>query len=212
MDRHGLLQRALRLSVLSIALGALFGGTAVMVGVATGSLSLLGFGIDAAIDSVASVVLVWRFRTEVRQPHRAERIESLAERAIGGVLLVVAVYLAGSAINALATGAHPEASPIRALLLVASVVTLPPLALAKYRVARALSSGALRADSILTGIAALLGGIGVASLALDQLFGVTWADAVGALVIAVIIAREGWASVQASRTPEPITPDELGGT
>ena len=206
MDRPALLQRALRLSVLSIALGALFGGTAVIVGLATDSLSLLGFGIDAAIDSVASVILVWRFRTEVHEPHRAERIESLAERAIGAVLLVVAVYLAVNAVDALVKGTHPEASPVRTLLLVGSVVTLPPLAIAKYRTARALASGALRADSILTAIAALLGAIGLVSLILDQFLGVAWADAVGALVIAVIIAREGWSSVQASRTPEPITP------
>jgi divalent metal cation (Fe/Co/Zn/Cd) transporter len=205
MDRHGLLHRALRLSLLSIAFGAVLGVTAVVVGSATDSLSLLGFGIDAAIDSVASVVLVWRFRAEVRQPHRAERIESLAERVIGGVLFVVAVYLTISAINALATGARPEASAIRTVLLVVSVVVLPPLALAKSRTASALSSGALRADSILTGIAALLAAIGLASLALDQLFGVFWADAVGALVIAVIIAREGWSSVQASHRPDPIT-------
>lgn len=206
MDRPTLLRRALLLSVLSIALGAVFGGTAVIVGLATDSLSLLGFGIDAAIDSVASVILVWRFRTEVREPHRAERIESLAERAIGAVLLAVAVYLAVNAVNALASGTHPEASPVRTVLLIASLVALPPLALAKYRTARALASGALRADSILTGIAALLGAIGLVSLVLDQLFGVRWADAVGALLIAVIIAREGWSSYQAARTPEPIDP------
>jgi divalent metal cation (Fe/Co/Zn/Cd) transporter len=210
MDRHGLLHRALRLSLLSVGLGAMFGVTAVLVGLATDSLSVLGFGIDAAIDSVASIVLVWRFRAEVRQPHRAERIESLAETAIGGVLLAVAVYLSISALNALATGSHPEASPIRTLLLIASVATLPPLAIAKYRTARALGSGALRADSILTGIAALLGAIGLVSLALDQLFGVTWADAVGALVISAIIAREGWSSLRASQRPEPITPGASG--
>ena len=136
MDRHGLLHRALRLSLLSIALGAVLGVAAVLVGSATDSLSLLGFGIDAAIDSVASVVLVWRFRAEVRQPHRAERIESLAERVIGGVLFVVAVYLTISAINALATGARPEAGAIRTVLLVVSVVVLPP-ALAKSRTASA---------------------------------------------------------------------------
>jgi divalent metal cation (Fe/Co/Zn/Cd) transporter len=206
MDRPVLLRRALLLSVLSIALGAVFGGTAVIVGLVTGSLSLLGFGIDAAIDSVASVVLVWRFRTEVREPHRAERIETIAERAIGAVLLVVAVYLAVNAVNALASGAHPEASPVRTILLIVSLITLPPLAIAKYRTARALGSGALRADSILTGIAALLAAIGLVSLALDQVFGVSWADAVGALVIAVIMAREGWSSFQAALTPAPIDP------
>ena len=97
MDRPTLLRRALALSVLSIVLNGVLGGIAVVVGLATDSVSLLGFGLDAAIDSIASIVLVWRFRTEVRQPHRAERIERSAERAVGVVLLGVAAYLAVSA-------------------------------------------------------------------------------------------------------------------
>ena len=75
------------------------------------------------------------------------------------------------------------------------------------RTASALGSGALRADSILTAIAALLALIGLVSLVLDQVVGIAWADAVGALIIAVVIAREGWASVQSARTHEPIGAD-----
>jgi len=192
--------------VLSIVLNGLLGGLAAIVGLATDSLSLLGFGLDAAIDSVASIVLVWRFRTEAREPHRAERIERLAETAIGAVLLVLAGYLAIGALNAIASGAHPEPNVVRTVLLSIAVIALPPLALAKLRVARALASGALRADSILTGIAALLGAIGLLSLILDLVFHLPGADAVGALVIAAIVAREGWSSVRAARTPEPILP------
>ncbi|HET8784942.1 MAG TPA: cation transporter [Candidatus Limnocylindrales bacterium] len=204
MDRSRLLSRALTLSVISIALSGVLGGVAVVVGVATGSLSLLGFGLDAAIDSVASIVLVWRFRAETREPHRAERVERLAELAVGGVLVVLAVYLAVAALSALAGGGHPEASPVRTALLVIALATLPALAIAKNRTARALGSGALRADSILTAIAALLALIGLISLVLDQIVGVAWADALGALIIAVVIAREGWASVRSARTHEPI--------
>ena len=192
--------------MLSIVLNGLLGGLAAIVGLATDSLSLLGFGLDAAIDSVASIVLVWRFRTEAREPHRAERIERLAETAIGAVLLVLAGYLAIGALNAIASGAHPEPNVVRTVLLSIAVIALPPLALAKLRVARALASGALRADSILTGIAALLGAIGLLSLILDLVLHLPGADAVGALVIAAIVAREGWSSVRAARTPEPILP------
>jgi divalent metal cation (Fe/Co/Zn/Cd) transporter len=197
MDRPSLLRRALALSVISIVFSGALGGIAVVVGLATDSVSLLGFGLDSAIDSIASIVLVWRFRAEVREPHRAERIERIAERAVGAVLIGVAIYLALSAINALVNG-------VRAILLLIAVVALPPLALAKYRTARDLGSGALRADSILTGIAALLALIGLVSLVLDEAADIPWADAVGALVIAVIVAREGWASVRAARTHQPL--------
>jgi divalent metal cation (Fe/Co/Zn/Cd) transporter len=96
---------------------------------------------------------------------------------------------------------------VRTGLLLVALVALPPLAVAKKRTARALGSGALRADSILTGIAALLALIGLVSLVLDQVLGVAWADAVGALIIAGVIAREGWSSVQAAKTHEPIAAD-----
>jgi divalent metal cation (Fe/Co/Zn/Cd) transporter len=76
--------------------------------------------------------------------------------------------------------------------------------MAKYRVATALSSGALRADSILTAIAALLGAIGLVSLLIDQVLDVPWADPAGAVIIAAIVAREGWSSLRAARTPEPL--------
>jgi divalent metal cation (Fe/Co/Zn/Cd) transporter len=199
-DRSSLLRLAVALAVLSIGINGVLGGTAVLVGLASDSLSLLGFGLDAAIDSAASVALVWRFRTEVREPHRADRIEALAETAVGVVMLVLAAYLGISAIGALASNAQPEPSDIRTVLLVVALLVLPPLAIAKYRVARSLGSGALRADSVLTAIAAVLALIGLVSLALEELVHVTWGDAAGALVIAVIIAREGWASVQVARS------------
>ncbi|MGI8998647.1 MAG: cation diffusion facilitator family transporter [Candidatus Limnocylindria bacterium] len=204
IQREDMLRRALLLSVLSIVISALAGGTAVIMALATGSLSLLGFGFDALIDSVASVALVWRFSIEAREPHRAERVERIAEATVGVALLVLGFYLGFSAIRALADGSHPEATVVGTALLLASIVVLPPLALAKYRVARSLESRALRADSLLTGIAGLLALIGLVGLLLTEAFGLTWGDAVGALLVTVILLREGWSSVKAVRTTDPI--------
>lgn len=200
MDRPRLLQRALWLSVISIVFSGLIGLAAAVVGVSTGSLSLLGFGLDAAIDSVASVVLVWRFRVELREPHRGERIEEVAEAIIGAVLLLIGAYLVIGAIGALTSGSQPEASTARTVLLLVAVIGLPPLAVAKYRTASQLGSRALRADAVLTGVAALLAGISLAALLLSEVLGLAWADAVGALLVAGILAREGWIALELVRT------------
>jgi divalent metal cation (Fe/Co/Zn/Cd) transporter len=202
--RSSLLQRALRLSLVSIVVGAAMGVTGVVAALSSGSLSLLGFGFDAALDSAASVALVWRFSIEARQPHRAERVEKIAEGLIGVVLLVVAVYLGVSAIRALIDHVHPDSSAAGFVLLITSVVALTPLAIAKYRIAAALKSRALRADSILTGIAALLAAISLVSLGLSAVFELTWADAIGALVVAIVLVREGIGSLLAVRTHLPI--------
>lgn len=199
MNRDQLVHRALILSVLSIVINGLAGGSAVIVGLASGSLSLLGFGFDAAIDSAASVALVWRFMIEKREPHRAERVEKVAEAIVGAVLIVLALYLGINAARALATNAHPEVTAVGTGLLIFSVVVLPPLAFAKFRVARSLASGALRADSVLTGVAALLALISLTGIALVEAFGFTWADAVGALIVSVVLLREGIGSLQVMR-------------
>ena len=67
--------------------------------------------------------------------------------------------------------AQPETSLVGLGLLLASAVVLPPLAIAKYRVAARLGSGALRADSILTAVAAVLAVISLASMVAAQAFG-----------------------------------------
>jgi len=200
-EREFLIRRAIVLSVISICLSALVGVFAVGVAVTTGSLSLLGFGVDAAIDSVASMVLVWRFRIETAHPHRAERVERLAEVAIGVVLLLFAIYLAINAVAAIVAQTHPEITPAGLALLLLSVVLLPPLARAKYQTARALASGALHADSILTGIAALLALVSLVSLGLTLALELWWSDAVGALVVAAVLAREGWGAFRSSAEP-----------
>jgi divalent metal cation (Fe/Co/Zn/Cd) transporter len=194
VDRPSLLSRAVFLSVASIAISAVVGTVSVVVALGTQSLSLLGFGADAVIDSAASVILVWRFRTEIHQPHRADRIERVAERLVGFVLLVLAGYLAMSAATAIVNGSQPDASILRVILLFVGLAVLPPLAIAKRQTAQSLESAALRADSILTAVAAVLALIGLVALGLSELAHVKWGDAIGALVVAAIVAREGWSA------------------
>ena len=191
MNRERLLERAFLLSAVSVAISGVAGGFAVAVGLASGRLSLLGFGFDAAIDAVASIVLLWRFRIEARHPARAERAERLAERVVGGVLIVLGLYLGMSTIQALVGDSHPASTPIGLAISLVSVILLPPLSVAKARVAASLGSRALRADSILTAVAAALALIALAGFAATEWLGITWADAVGGLVIAVVLLREG---------------------
>jgi divalent metal cation (Fe/Co/Zn/Cd) transporter len=181
------------------------GSLAAYVALVSGSLSLLGFGVDAVIDSIASVALIWRFRVESAQPVRAAQVERMAERIVGIALILLAVYLVVGSIRALATQSHPDMSLASVALLVASVFVLPPLARAKYLVARQLSSGALRLDSILTAVAALLAAISLTSLAASDRLGLWWADAVAAIMVAVILVREGLASMGAAE-PEGDAP------
>ena len=184
---------------MSVAWSSAVGVIATYTALATDALSLLGFGVDAVIDAAASVALIWRFRMEAREPERAVAVEHAAERAVGVALLALAGYLVFGAVRAISSESHPEGSLVGTVILIASVVVLPALARAKYTVARALDSGALRLDSILTAVAGLLALISLVSLIAAEAVGLWWMDAVAAVIVALILAREGWGGVRASR-------------
>ena len=57
---------------------ALEGAVAVVAGIVAGSIALIGFGLDSAIEGFASVVIVWRFTgtrtlSELAE-HRAQKL------------------------------------------------------------------------------------------------------------------------------------------
>ena len=189
-DRASLLASALRLSFLTIGWNGAVGATALVVSVIDSSLALAGFALTALLDSSASMVLVWRFREELRDPIAAEHLERRAQSWVVVAMLVVAAYVDIQAIRGLAGHSHPEASALGVALAGASVVAMPWLGRAKLRVASRLGSGALRGDGILTIASAALAAIALAALLVNAAFGWWWADPTAALVIATALAIE----------------------
>lgn len=192
MNRSRDVQLARWLSVISVLEGSVVAVIAIFLGLGSGSLSLVGFGLDSAIDATASVVLVWRFSIESSSAHQGERAETLAERLIGIVLVVSATALIIGAAHALLTHGEAESSTAQIVLLVISIVVLPPLALAKRRVADRLDSNALRKDALLTAAGAALALIALVAGQFGGSFGLWWADAAASIVIAGVLLREGW--------------------
>ena len=198
-DRSALLRSAATISVVSVLLSGVVGSVAVASAVGAGSLSMLGFGVDAVVDAAASVALIWRFRVEGREPARGDSVERIAERVVGAALVVLAGYIAVASVRSLVEARAPLSSELATAILVASVIVLPPIALRKRAIARRLASGALRADSVLTGIAAGLAAISLLGISASTRLGWWWADAVAALVVAGVMLREGVKSIAMSR-------------
>lgn len=185
------LRRAVELSVVSVSWNTIVGLAAVGTALATGSLSLIGFGINAVVDSFVSVLLIFRFRAEERgHAERAARAEERAERVATMAFVLIAAYLTVQSVRALARGTGHAVSFFAIVIAVASLLVLPVLGRAKLRVAAVLGSRALRADSLLTLFGAALAAVTCAALVLGRLVGWWWADAVAALVIAVLLLAE----------------------
>lgn len=186
------LHRATVLCGATVAWNIVVGGAAVATAIATGSLSLIGFGVNAVVDSSVSALLVWRFRAEAAgRTAGILRVERLALRVAAAAFSVIALYVLVRAILAL-SGSHRSSSPLFGIVeAAASLVVLPYLAVAKYRLSRTLGSRALRADSLLTVSGIALAAIALTGLVAQRAFGWWWADPIAGLGIAIFLAWQG---------------------
>lgn len=190
--RGRLLQRGLRLEYLSLGWNAIAGTAAVATGLSTASVALLGFGLDIAIDSLASLILVWRLWQEARGSAPSEKAEQRATRYVGATLLLAGLYIAGQAIHSLLAHTASETSIVGVSIAVLSVCLQPPLAYGKIRLATQLNSEALRGDGVLTTVGAGLAAVTLLGLLVNTWLGWWWADPLAALLITAVLLREGW--------------------
>jgi divalent metal cation (Fe/Co/Zn/Cd) transporter len=190
-DRGELLTAALRLSYFTIAWNSVVGTLAFVIAILDESPALAGFALNALLDSSASMILVWRFSRERRDPVGAERLERRAQYGVAAAMMLVALYVGFQAVRTLVDGSHPEASIFGAIVAAASLIVLPLLGKLKLDVASALRSGALRGDGVLTLASAALAATTLAALFVNAAFDWWWADPDVALLIAVALGVEG---------------------
>ena len=190
--------RGLQLEYLTVGWNILEGLIAVGSGVVTGSIALIGFGIDSMIEVSSGAVLLWRLNRD-RDLDEREKVEAASLKLVGWCFLALAAYIAYEAGTSLYRREAPEVSYIGIGLAVISLIVMPLLARAKRRVASQIGSRALEADSRQTDFCAYLSAILLAGLLLNALLGWWWADPVVALVMTPIIGKEGIESLQGER-------------
>ncbi len=195
LSRSVQVRRGLLLNWLTIGYNAIEAIISVAAGVVSGSVALVSFGVDSAIEVTSSVAAHWRLRADT-DPERRERVERLTHRIIGWSFLALAAYVVVESVTTLWQREAPEASPVGLVILVLSVLIMPVIARASGRVARALGSRALEADAAQTSLCAHLSAIALVGVGLNAALGWWWADPVAALVMVPIIAREGLEGVR----------------
>jgi divalent metal cation (Fe/Co/Zn/Cd) transporter len=161
---------------------------AIGAGVVAGSIALIGFGADSLIEMMAGGILLWRFAESREDSAEAEHS---AHRLIAVTFWAIAVYVCVEAVRTLASGEHPGVSYVGIGLSVVTLLTMPPLAIAKARVAERLHSVATKSEGRQTMLCAYLSAALLVGLGANALFGWWWADPVAALVIAALAANEG---------------------
>ena len=191
--RDAAVTRARWLNAATIGWNGLEGVIAVAAGLAAGSVSLVGFGVDSAIEVSAALVLTWRLRQE-RREGCTQGSDATATKWIAASFALLAVYVAVEAVRDLAGGTEPDVSIPGIVLAALSLAVMPFLARAKARLAPVLGSQAAAADAAQTNLCALLSAVVLVGLAANAALGWWWADPVAGLGIAVL------AGVEARRT------------
>jgi divalent metal cation (Fe/Co/Zn/Cd) transporter len=135
--RVALHRRAIRLEYFTVGWNVVEAVVAIGAGVIAGSVALIGFGADSAIEVISAVGL-WRLRKA--GPHAAVGEESAAEKralyVVALTFVLLAVYITWEALNSLITREEPLTSPVGIILAVLSLAVMPTLAFAKQRVGK----------------------------------------------------------------------------
>jgi divalent metal cation (Fe/Co/Zn/Cd) transporter len=192
IPRSTFVRRGRRLEYLTILWNSLEALVSIVAGIIAGSVALVGFGLDSVIEVSSGAVMLWRLGAASERDHLSrERSERLALRLIGLSFLALATYVAADAIFTLVSRHAPEHSIPGIVIATLSLIVMPLLARAKRRVASALDSGAMQADSRQTDICAYLSAILLGGLLLNLTLSWWWADPAAALCMTPIIAKEG---------------------
>ncbi len=200
-ERLRLLHRGRQLEVFTVAWNSAEGVVSIVFALLAGSVALIGFGIDSLIETSSGLVLLWRLQTR-RDMESAERAEAVALRLVGLSFMALAAYIAFESMAALVRQEPPGASIGGIVIAILSLIIMPILARAKRRVAAAIESRALHADSIQTDICMILSAILLVGLGFNAALGWWWADPVAGLVMVPLIAREGIRALRGERCEE----------
>ncbi|HXI13502.1 MAG TPA: cation transporter [Thermoanaerobaculia bacterium] len=188
-------RRGRRLEYFTVGYNSLEGLIAIASGLVAGSVALVGFGFDSAIEVLSGCVLLWRLYSDADESRR-EWIERRALRIVGISFLVLGLYVTVDAVKSLVRREAPDESVVGIVLAAVSVVVMPLLVRAKRRVARSIGSAALNADATQTQICTYLSAILLGGLLLNAFAGWWWADPLAALVMVPIIVKEGLEAVR----------------
>ncbi len=187
--RHQAVARQKWLTGATIGWNAVEGVVAIAAGVAAGSVSLIGFGLDSGIEVSAAVILAWRLAQERRTGCKQDA-DRRAQRLIAVSFAALALYVGVESARDLVLAHRPGESPVGIAIAAVSLVVMPVLALAKRRLAPMIGSRAVEAEATQTVLCALMSGGLLLGLGANAALRWWWADPLAGLLIAALAGYE----------------------
>jgi divalent metal cation (Fe/Co/Zn/Cd) transporter len=186
-ERRAVLARRIRFFVAAtITWNVVEAVVALIAGTRASSAALIGFGLDSVIEVTSAAAVAWQFAG--RDPEAREKV---ALKVIGASFFALAAFVTVDAVRALLGTGEAEHSSVGLVLAALSLAVMPFLSYAQRRAGRELGSASAVADSKQTLLCTYLSAVLLVGLALNSLFGWSWADPIAALVIAGLAIKEG---------------------
>jgi len=185
MQADKLFKKALLLEYLTIGWNVFEGLSSIVLGMITGSVSLIAYGLESSVEVFASGVTVWSLKGTSRGR------EKRALKMIGVAYLVVSAYIFIDAGQSLFVSHHATPSFLAAGLVVVLASAMAILGLYKRKVGLQMKNEVVLADAKFTLIDAALSTTVLIGLLFNALFGWWWMDQATALFLSGVAFREG---------------------
>jgi divalent metal cation (Fe/Co/Zn/Cd) transporter len=146
----------------------------------------------------------WRLGIEARgvDPETVERSERRVHRFVGGTFLALALYVLIQADWTLLQQETVEESLIGIILASVSLIVMPLVSWGKLHAAKALGSGALRAEARETLACSYLSFTLLLGLVANAVAGWWWADPIAALLMVPWLVQEGMEGIRGAHAEE----------
>lgn len=185
-------RRIIRIQTLTLAWMSVEGAVSLGAAWMARSPSLLAFGGDSVVELLSAVVVLWRFCA----PSNGQRAEARAGKIAGGLLFVLAVFVAAVSCATLLGHSEARPSPVGIAVLVLAAIIMPWLAAQKRQLSISTASASLRADAAESAVCGYLALIALAGLVVNAIWKLQWADPVAAMGLLPLIVYEGWEAVK----------------
>src|SRR6266516_1478227 len=107
--RPEFVRRGNRLEYFTVLYNSVEGLVSIAAGILAGSVSLIGFGLDSAIEVTSGAALLWRLHHDANTSRR-EHVERITLKIVGACFLGLAFYLTYESISSLLSHKAPERS------------------------------------------------------------------------------------------------------
>ena len=185
--------KALMLSFFTVGYNIIEGVISILIGASTGSISLVGFGLDSFIESLSGAILIWRFtRNKTTLNSHTDEIEQKTIRLISCTFFILGGYVFYESIQRLINQKPPEQSVFGIIIAVVSILVMIGLYKSKRNVGLSNHIRSLVADSKQTLACIYMSITMLIGLGLNYFFHIWWSDAIAGVVIAGFLFKEGY--------------------